>query len=316
MSALTDALRSARGLAHKTDLKRLLPAFQDGTHIAIGDDCAAIPDGDGYLLFAIEGFVEDFVASDPYFAGYCGIMVNASDVYAMGGRPIAVVDAVWSCGDKTAGPALKGLADAAAAYGIPVVGGHSNLRAAGGQLAVAIIGRAKNLLTSFHARPGDCLVAAIDLRGGLRDGKPYWDASTGKAPEDLRAALETLPWLAEQGLCRAAKDISMAGLVGTALMLAEASGIGMTLRLADIPCPSGLAPATWLTVFPSYGFLLAVDPAALGPVLSAFASAGIAAAHIGRCDDTRRVVVEEADGPELFWDLGQDIFMGVERHHA
>ena len=35
----------------------------------VGDDCAAIPDGDGYLLLAIEGFINDFVAADPWFAG-------------------------------------------------------------------------------------------------------------------------------------------------------------------------------------------------------------------------------------------------------
>ena len=154
MSTLTNTLRAGRGLAHKADLQALLPHLNEG-QVRIGDDCAAIPDGDGFLLFAIEGFVEDFVAADPYFAGYCGVMVNASDVYAMGGRPVAVVDAVWSRGDATASPVMRGLTDAASVYGIPVVGGHSNLRAGSGQLAVAILGRATKLLTSFDAMPGD-----------------------------------------------------------------------------------------------------------------------------------------------------------------
>jgi AIR synthase-related protein len=311
MSALATTLRAARGMSHKADLHALLPGLHSGADIRIGDDCAAIPDGDGYLLLAIEGFVEDFVEADPYFAGYCGVMVNASDVYSMGGRPIAVVDALWSDGSRTAGPAMRGLADAARIYGIPVVGGHTNMRAASGQLAVAILGRAKKLLTSFDAMPGDVLVAAIDLRGSFRVESPYWDASSGKRPEDLLAALDILPMLAESGLCRAAKDISMAGLVGTALMLCEASKIGLTIDLDAIPRPPAIPIEHWLTVFPSYGFLLAVAAADQPGVLRAFAANGISAATIGVCDDTQRVMLEGPEGTEVFWDLNETPFMGV-----
>jgi len=313
---LAATLRAARGIAHKADLRPVFPALHGRADVRVGDDCAAIPDADGYLLLAIEGFVEDFVAADPYFAGYCGVMVNASDIYAMGGRPIAVVDAVWSQGETTASAALSGLADAARAYNIPVVGGHTNLRAASGQLAVAILGRASALLTSFDAVPGDVLVAAIDLRGAFRGDTPYWDASTGKPPADLAESLDILPRLAETGLCRAAKDISMAGLVGTALMLAEASCIGITLRPHSVPRPPGTDLARWLTAFPSYGFLLALPAKNLTTVLAEFAAAGIAAAAIGTCDATSRVMLESAAGTECFWDLREEPFMGSAPHDA
>ncbi|WP_084673843.1 AIR synthase related protein [Methylobacterium sp. WSM2598] len=59
--------------------------------VPVGDDCAAIPVGDGHLLLAAAGGHDGVVASDPYFAGYCGVMVNLGDVAAMGGRPLAVV---------------------------------------------------------------------------------------------------------------------------------------------------------------------------------------------------------------------------------
>ena len=112
--ALCEALRASRGFSHKRDLAsvmrqlaRALPA-----DVAVGDDCAAMADGDGHLLFAIEGFVDEFVERMPWFAGYCGVMVNVSDIYAMGGRPLAVVDALWSAGAETAAPLLDGLAEA------------------------------------------------------------------------------------------------------------------------------------------------------------------------------------------------------------
>jgi uncharacterized protein len=89
--------RAGRGLAAKSDISSVADrlGLSGASAIPVGDDCAAIPDGDGYLLFAIEGFMNEFVAGDPRFAGRCAVMVNLSDIAAMGGRPIAVFDAVW-----------------------------------------------------------------------------------------------------------------------------------------------------------------------------------------------------------------------------
>lgn len=52
---------------------------------------------------------------------------------------------------------LRALADAARLYGVPVVGGHTNLRSEAGHLAAAVLGRATRLLASFDAGPGDML---------------------------------------------------------------------------------------------------------------------------------------------------------------
>jgi selenophosphate synthetase-related protein len=98
LSVLAGMLRASRNIAAKGDVA--LAAGRMGLKgvaaVPVGDDCAAIPDGDGYALFAIEGFMNEFVAADPWFAGWCGVMVNLSDIAAMGGRPTAVVDAVWA----------------------------------------------------------------------------------------------------------------------------------------------------------------------------------------------------------------------------
>ena len=99
LTALMDALRDSPAFQHKQDIAPMLRDLE-AAHgaVPVGDDCAVLADGDGYLLFAIEGFLNGFVARDPDFAGYCGVMVNVSDIYAMGGRPTAVVDALWSAG--------------------------------------------------------------------------------------------------------------------------------------------------------------------------------------------------------------------------
>ncbi|MDO6782432.1 AIR synthase-related protein, partial [Marinovum sp. 1_MG-2023] len=71
------------------------------------------------------------------------------------------------------------------------------------------------------------------------------------APGDrLRRDLELLPELAEAELVRAGKDIIQAGMIGTALMLAECSGVGMTIDLDAITPPPGVPMDRWLRSFP------------------------------------------------------------------
>jgi AIR synthase-related protein len=241
---LTGHLRNLRGIRHKLDIQPVgaLLGAPAGSTVAVGDDCAAIADGDGFLLLAIEGLLDEFVSAEPWFAGYCAVMVNVSDVYAMGGRPLAMVDALWAAGADRAGPIWDGMKTAAAKYAVPIVGGHTNSRSHADHLAAAILGRATKLLTSFDARPGDALLAAIDLRGEWFGPHPWWNASTTAEGPRLRADLEILPGLAEAGLCAAAKDISMGGLIGTAAMLAECSGVGLNIDISAIPMPASLTP--------------------------------------------------------------------------
>ena len=310
LAEIADRVLAGRGMAHKTDIADVVAGLGLGESVVrVGDDCAAIPDGDGWLLFAIEGFVNDFVEADPRFAGYCGLMVNLSDIAAMGGRPIAVVDAIWARSGEAADPLLAGLREAAAIYGVPIVGGHTNTRTERGQLAVAILGRAKRLITSFDARDGDVLVAAIDLRGGFRGTSPYWDAATGAPAARLRGDLELLPELAEAGLVAAGKDISMAGLVGSAMMLLESSGRGGIIEIDAVPCPAGIDLARLLLAFPSFGFVLSVAPAKVGAVLARFAARDIACAAIGTVDSSRRMRLWR-DGEEIeIWDFSR-LFIG------
>jgi len=310
---LVASIRAARGLAAKADIGLVAERLGLlGAPIPVGDDCAAIPDGDGHLLLAIEGFMNEFVAADPWFAGWCGVMVNLSDIAAMGGRPIAVVDAVWANGDVVAGQILDGLSAAARAYGVPIVGGHSNLRNAQGQLAVAILGRAgPRLLTSFDARPGEALIIVGDHRGGYRAPFDNFQAALEAPEERLRADLALLPELAERGLARAAKDISQGGIIGTALMFAESSGVSIHLDLEAIVPPAGVEIERWLKTFPSYGYLISVHPANLEKVLDLFRARDLHAAKIGDISEGSRVMLTSAGRVSLIRDFAEQRLMGL-----
>lgn len=321
---LCAALRASRGFQHKRDIGSAMDLLAAARPVAApgllsvpnGDDCAALADGHGgHLLFAIEGFVDDFVEREPWFAGWCGVMVNLSDVAAMGGRPLAVVDALWSAGSRAAEPLMQGLVAAAERYGVPLVGGHSNHRSSRSQLAVAVLGSARRLLTSFDARPGDVLVMAVDLRGAWQEPYPYWNAATTAPAERLRADLALLPQLAEAGLADAAKDISMAGVVGTALMLLDCSRAGAVIDIDAIPRPSAVpadddaALMRWITAFPSYGFVLSVRPAQASAVLRHFREAGIAAEAIGEVTAAPTVALRHRGSQATLWDLAAQPFI-------
>jgi AIR synthase-related protein len=318
LGQLATKLRASRGLAAKRDIAAVAGrlGLSAGSAVPVGDDCAAIPDGDGFLLLAIEGFINEFVAGDPWFAGWCGVMVNVSDVAAMGGRPLAVVDAVWAASDADAAPLLAGLRAASEAFRVPVVGGHTNTRTDRGQLSVAILGRAKRLLTSFDARPADCLVTAIDLRGRYREPFSNWEAATDAPPARLRADLEVLPLLAECSLAAAAKDISQGGLVGTTMMLAECSRVGAAIDVTRVPRPEGVPLERWLQTFPSFGYLLSVAPANLSAVLARFGERGIAAADIGTITRDRRVVIADGEVSETIWDFAREPLIGCTQIEA
>jgi len=317
-ASLAAELRNGRGFRHKRDISdvvtalgRALPSGANNMNqaVAVGDDCAAIPDGDGYLLFAIEGLVEDFIITMPWFAGYSSVMVNVSDVYAMGGRPIAVVDALWSKGMEPGGDVLRGMAAASAAYAVPIVGGHSNNQSDRGQLVVAILGRAKALLTSFAARPGDVLLTAIDLRGAFEEPFPFWNAATRAPDWRWRADLEILPLRAESGLCDAAKDISMAGAFGTALMLLECSNCGAEIDPSANPIPANVALNRWLTAFPSFGFVLSVRPEKAPEARARFAARDIACSPVGVVTEGTHVLLKTGADNAMLWDFADDAFI-------
>jgi uncharacterized protein len=277
------------------------PAHTLAGHIRVGDDCAAIPEADGFLLFAAEGMLESFVADDPWFAGYCAVMVNLSDVAAMGGWPIAIVDVLWTPNLPESATIWDGMAAASRAYDVPIVGGHTTVTGTGSIfLAAAVLGKAKKLITSFDAQPGDDLLMVVDLRGSYRGEKPFWNASVGAPERQLRNNLRLLPILAEQGWCRAGKDISNGGVVGTLSMLLECSKIGAELWLDRLPRPENVALERWLISFPSFGYLLSVAREYSSKTIALFEELGIACTRVGQMTASPSMTLFYGSDHEIF----------------
>lgn len=311
LAALTAELALRAELEMKRDIQ--LPArvlggavqsawFPSREPILNGDDTAALPCAGGFTLFAAEGMRPELVALDPWFAGFCSVMVNLSDIAAMGGRPWAVVDVLFM-GTGENERVLEGMRDASELFGVPVVGGHTARVAGPSFLSVAVVGQAQKLISSHAARAGQTLLMAVDLRGSFRGTGGAFNAATTASAQQLRANLAVLPELAEAGLVGAGKDISMAGTCGSLAMLLETSRVGATLDLDAIPAPPGVDPLRWLTAFPSFGFVLSVEPAAVSAIGARFDAVGVVCVPVGTVDDSRQLKLRAGGDERVYLDL-------------
>ena len=311
LKQIATKLKQSLGIIQKQDIQVVSQTLnlQADNRIKVGDDCAAIPDGDGYLLLAAEGIWHVLVETDPWFAGWCAVMVNVSDIAAMGGKAIAIVDTIWTEDTAQALPLLEGMKAAAQAFNVPIVGGHTNFRSAYNALGVAILGRANKLISSFAAKPGDLLVVAIDFQGEMHPQFPFWNAATKADPIRLQDSLKILPYLAENDLCHGGKDISMGGIIGTLLMLIESSNCGAILNLDRIIYPAGVNLETWLCCFPSYGFLLSVHPQKIEMITQQFSDKNISCYLVGNITEGSQLILKSKNQSYVFWDFDLDNFI-------
>ena len=86
---IVQELRDHPSIRGKLDISQSTQSLglSSHSHGRPGDDCAILPGHDGYDLFSCEGFINAFVKTDPWFAGWCGVMVSISDILSMGGAP-------------------------------------------------------------------------------------------------------------------------------------------------------------------------------------------------------------------------------------
>ncbi len=225
-----------------------------------GDDGVPVPGSD--VVTCVDAIVPAMVARDPEWAGWCGMLVTAHDLAAMGAAPVGALDAVAAPDAEHAARVLAGIRRGADALALPVLGGHTSLGAPAA-LAVTGLGTTREPVAAGGGRAGDAVTLTADLAGDWRPGYAgrQWDSSSGRAREQLAPMLSAVA----RARPRAAKDVSMAGLVGTLGMLAEASGCGAELEVSAVPRPRDAELADWLTCFPGFAMLTADAPGAPAP---------------------------------------------------
>lgn len=249
MQRLADATKSFLG-----EVLAPLRAVPGGLGPAgfVGDDGVPVPGSD--VVAACDAIIPSMVERDPEWAGWCSVLVNVNDLTAMGAAPTGLLDAIGAPTRSLLTRIVRGIARASEAWRVPVLGGHTQLGVPAA-LTVTAFGRTSHPIRAGGASSGDTLRLTADVSGSWRPGQHgrQWDSSSSRSSADLTAMATLVARMAP----RAAKDVSMAGVVGTTGMLAEASGTGAELEVAAIPRPADADMGAWLTCFPGYAMLTA-----------------------------------------------------------
>jgi len=229
---------------------RGLPAVDDprllvGSNTA--DDAAVLQLTDEIALVMTIDFFTPIV-DDPYDFGRIAAANALSDVYAMGGVPLAAMNVVAFPLERLGGDILReimrGGAEVAAAAGISIVGGHS-IDDPEPKYGLAVTGTVHpgELISNAGARPGDALV----LTKPLGVGAITTARKRGRRDDDLLArAVATMTELNDRAStsaraagAHAMTDVTGFGLLGHLHSLGRASGVAAVIDASAVPAIDG-----------------------------------------------------------------------------
>ncbi|HYM58308.1 MAG TPA: selenide, water dikinase SelD [Solirubrobacteraceae bacterium] len=231
-------------------LAALPPTVDPRVLVAVGtsDDAGVVQLSDELAIVQTADFFTPIV-DDPYAFGRIAAVNALSDVYAMGAEPVCALNLVAfpldTLGPEMLAKILRGGADAVAAAGAAIVGGHSidDPEPKYG-LAVTGVVHPDAVLTNAGGRVDDVLV----LTKPLGAGAVATAIKRGLAGEELVArAIEVMTTLnggaaaqARTAGAHALTDVSGFGLLGHLHELAEASGLAAVLDAAAVPAIEGV----------------------------------------------------------------------------
>lgn len=262
-----------RDLGEHGFLGRLLPRLAGaGGRVLVGpgDDAAVLRPGRRPLVWTVDALAEGthfrLGWEAPAALGRRAFRVNASDVAAMGGVPVAALVALEAPATLAASVldgVMRGLAADARRAGAVVVGGNV---AAGRRLVVtvALLGETPGrVVTRGGARPGDLLVVTGTLGGA---GLAVWALRRGRRVPRPGVPSRLAAGRALARVAHAMIDVSD-GLVQDAGHVARASGVTLELAAPQLPvapaCRAALgaaAAAFAATAGEDYELLAAVPP--------------------------------------------------------
>jgi selenide,water dikinase len=214
---------------------------------ATADDAAVVKLTDDLALVQTADFFTPIV-DDPYMFGRIAAANALSDVYAMGGVPVSALNLVAypleTLGPEVLAEILRGGADAVAAAGASVVGGHS-IDDPEPKYGLAVTGTVHPdaVLTNAGGAPGDTLVltkplgagsVATAIKRGLAD-----DALVERAIAVMTTLNDRAAAQARLAKAHALTDVSGFGLLGHLHEMAAASGLAAVVHADRVPAIEG-----------------------------------------------------------------------------
>lgn len=310
LDAIVIAVRQHTGLTGKRSISAVRQFVDPSDPIHGPGDDGAIVEIDGRQIVACgEAISPAFVAANPYGAGVAAILANINDVAAMGGVPRGIVNTVVGRREVTS-EALRGMADAARMYDVPIIGGHLTEHDGEASISAFAVGHAERVLTMANIRPGQDLLFACSLDGVMRQDFPFFttiESQRSTLARDVRLLAE----VAASGAAVAAKDVSMAGPLGSLAMLLEFRRCGATVDIRKLPMPADTDPLRWLISFPTYAFWLASEPEWTDRCAAIFESKGLICARVGGTVEGGELVLVDDDSSRVLLDLTKESVTGL-----
>jgi selenide, water dikinase len=231
------------GLPAPTDPRVLVDA-------STSDDAAVVQLSDEIAIVQTADFFTPIV-DDPYLFGRIAATNALSDIYAMGATPVSAINLVAfpleQLGADVLGEILRGGAEAVAAAGASIVGGHS-IDDPEPKYGLAVTGTVHPgaVLTNAGGRPGDALVLTKPLGTGLVSTavKRGLAAPVDEAVRVMTTLNESAAAAARAAGASALTDVTGFGLLGHLHELALASGCAAEVLAEQVPAIDGVLALT------------------------------------------------------------------------
>jgi phosphoribosylformylglycinamidine synthase len=312
---------------HSRKLLRRLPTEGERVVMGPGENAGAVDIGNGHAIaFKVESHNHPS-AVEPFQGAATGVGGILRDVFALGARPIAILDSL-RFGELDSlrsrhllDGAVRGIGHYGNSIGVPTVGGEIYFEAPYEHncLVNAMcvgIARTDEMVRAAAAGVGNAVVlmGASTGRDGIGGASVLASAELGDGDEAKRPTvqigdpfeesklLECCLELLGKGLLVSLQDLGAAGLTSSAGEMASAGGVGIDLDVARVPLREADMEPFEIMVSESQERMLAVvEPAKVAEVLAVCEKWQTGAAEIGVVTDNGRVRV--LDGEEVVGDM-------------
>jgi phosphoribosylformylglycinamidine synthase II len=313
---------------HSKLLLKTLPT--EGRHVVMGpgENAGAVSVGGGLAVaFKVESHNHPS-AVEPFQGAATGVGGILRDIFALGARPIAVLDSLRFGEPEASGRsrylldhAVAGIGHYGNSIGVPTIGGEVYFEAPYEQSclvnAMALgLAETRRMIRSAAAGVGNVVVlfGASTGRDGIGGASVLASAELDDADGDKRPTVQVGDPFAEKKLMECSlellerellvslQDLGAAGLTSSASEMASKGGVGIDLDVARVPLREADMEPFEIMVSESQERMLCVcEPARLDDVLAVCARWEVHGTAIGEVTDTGAMRIYRGD--ELVGDM-------------
>jgi thiamine-monophosphate kinase len=232
------------------------------TVLGIGDDAAVVEHGDKHTVVTSDILVEnvhfDFTYTPVKHLGYKSIVVNISDLAAMGATPTSILVSIAASNRVTAEAVeelYQGMQLACEKYGVEIIGGDTTSSLSGMMISITALGTVEKgkAITRGGGQNNDLIVVSGDLGGAymglqvLEREKEVFKVNPNMQPDlseyeyllqrqlKPEARTDILPMLMDMGIYPTSMMDISDGLSSELIHMCRASGMGCRVFEEKIP---------------------------------------------------------------------------------